>query len=79
MTRQTTANQVFAYLARQQDPPTASEIAGAIGASVSSVSATLRRLAAAGQVAQLGVAYSGARTWAVADAARVAEGNQHDA
>jgi predicted transcriptional regulator len=64
------ADRVLAHLAHIQDPPTASEIAHAIGAKPAIVATVVRNLANDGHVAQLGVAFSGARTWALTEAGR---------
>jgi DNA-binding MarR family transcriptional regulator len=66
----TTASKVLAHLARAGDPPTASEVAHAIGVRAATVATVLRNLATAGHVKQLGGAFSGARTWTLTDAGR---------
>jgi DNA-binding MarR family transcriptional regulator len=64
----TTVDRILAYLDRQDArdfPPTAREIAAALGATPSAVSTALQKLATAGKVRQIGEAANGARTWAL--------------
>lgn len=64
MTAKANADKILTYLARETEyPPTAKEIAEAVGATPGSVSSALRRLADEGKVEKLGVAMDGGRTW----------------
>jgi DNA-binding MarR family transcriptional regulator len=78
----TTADRILAHLTRlaarttsrkkgafQPDdvPPTAKEIAEAIGANPSTVTTALRRLEYLGKVRQVGEAFGGGRTWTLTD------------
>jgi DNA-binding Lrp family transcriptional regulator len=52
-------------VARQNDAaPTVAEITEALTTPMSSIRAALNRLDAAGEIAQIGIAANGARTWA---------------
>ncbi len=71
-------NHVTYYLrrlaAKDEALPTAAEIAEGAGMSVSQARTSLRRLVAAGEVRTVGVASSGAKTWALTSDLRL-----HDA
>lgn len=57
---------IVAYL-RRCDPRTVAEITEALATPMSSVRAALKRLEAAGEVAQIGITFNGARTWTSTD------------
>ena len=57
---------IVAHL-RRNDALTVAEITEALATPMSSIRAALKRLDAAGEVAQVGITFNGARTWTVAD------------